>query len=60
MLFFVFADNTNYFEPLFNARIDYGTNEGSMTVFASDLNGDNYLDLAVANAGSHDISGTTK
>ena len=52
MLFLVFADNTNYFEPLFNTRIDYGTHEGSFTVFAADLNGDDYLDLAVANADS--------
>ena len=56
MLLLVFPDNTDYFEQLFNTRIDYETNEGSAAVFASDLNGDNYLDLAVANAGSHDIS----
>ena len=33
MLFLVFADNTQYFEPLFNTRIDYGTNEGSFDSF---------------------------
>ena len=56
MLFLVTAMYAQDFEPLFNARIDYGTNEGSAAVFASDLNGDDFIDLAVANAGSHDIS----
>ena len=54
LLFLVSAGYAQDFEQLFNTRIDYGTNEGSMTVFASDLNGDDYIDLAVANVGSHE------
>jgi hypothetical protein len=55
-LFLVFADYTRNFEPLFNARIDYGTNEESTMVFASDFDSDGFIDLAVSNTGSSDIS----
>ena len=50
------AGNVFAFDPLFYARIDYGTGDGPLSVFAVDLDGDGDNDLAVANSYSDDIS----
>jgi hypothetical protein len=44
------------FEPLFDARIDYGAGDGPQSVFAADLDGDGDSDLAVANYNSDNVS----
>ena len=44
------------FEPLFDARIDYGAGDGPVSVFSADLDGDGDYDLAVANAFSDNVS----
>ena len=44
------------FEPLFDARIDYGVGEDPASVIAADFDGDGDNDLAVANSGSIDVS----
>ena len=44
------------FEPLFDTRIDYGAGNYPYSVFCADLDGDAYLDLAVANAESDNVS----
>ncbi len=52
----VFAGDVSAFEPLFYARIDYGAGDEPHSVFAVDLDGDGYNDLAVANWGSANVS----
>ena len=44
------------FEPLFDARIDYGAGQFPVSVFSADLDGDGDYDLAVANAFSDNVS----
>jgi hypothetical protein len=50
------AGNALAFEPLFDARIDYGAGNFPTSVFAVDLDGDGDNDLAVANNLSHNVS----
>ncbi len=52
----VFAGDVSAFEPLFDARIDYGAGNGPWSVFAADIDGDGHNDLAVANWGSDNVS----
>ncbi len=52
----VFAGDVPAFEPLFDARIDYGAGNGPRSVFAVDLDGDGDNDLAVANYYSDNVS----
>jgi len=44
------------FEPLFDARIDYGVGSWPQSVFCADLDGDADLDLAVANIVDDNVS----
>jgi len=53
---FLMAAKAFAFDPLFSARIDYDAGSTPSWVFASDLDGDGYDDLAVANLNSDNLS----
>jgi len=45
----VLSGTVHSFEPLFDTRIDYGAGDGPWSVSSADLDGDNDIDLAMAN-----------
>ena len=51
-----FIGNVSAFDPLFDARIDYGVGNFPKSVFAADFDGDGDSDLAVANSRTDSVS----